>query len=148
MKEGLTKGQSETTPTEPPRFRDMIWTVLGLSLLIYVGIDLMIGSGSRTSEYREYMVSRSTVSPLKPNPSHGIPDNARTNLNNVELGASLAPEAAPESAHTKPAGALAGESVTSNLGVGPATASPEKAEPGTAHTAAGVARESSKPGDW
>ena len=64
MKEGLTKGQSETTPTELPRFRDMIWTVLGLSLLIYVGIDLMIGSGSRTSEYREYMVSRSTVSPL------------------------------------------------------------------------------------
>lgn len=148
MKEGLTKEQSETAPAEPPRFRDMIWTVLGLSVLIYVGLDLMIGSAGRTSEYREYRNPQSTVSPLQPNPSHGMPENARTDLNNVRPGASFAPEAAPENARIKTAVAMAGESVPNNLGIGPATAAPEEAEPGAAQAAAGAAKGSPKSGDW
>jgi hypothetical protein len=93
----------------------MIWTVLGLSVLIYIGLDLMIGSDSRTFEYREYRNPHSTVSPLQPNPSHGVPDNARTDLNNVKPGASLAPDAAPENARTKTAGAMVGDSMRNDL---------------------------------
>ncbi len=67
LKEGLTKeGLSEKIPAEQPKFKNMVWKVLGVAALMYFGLNLMMGSGGGHSTKKNGPFDRNEAMAITP----------------------------------------------------------------------------------